>query len=279
MNSDEYQYLNLVNDILENGIMEEGRNGNTKSVFGRSMKFSLTNNKIPILTTKKIAWKTCLKELIWFISGKTDNSILKNKNVHIWDMNEKENSPDLGPIYGHQWRHFNAPYIDCFTDYKEKGIDQLQNIINQLKDPLQRYSRRLVLSSWNPCQIEEMALPPCHVLFQFYTRDNKLSCALYQRSGDIGLGVPFNIASYSFLTHLIAKHTGLIAHEFIYFLGDAHIYENHIQALQTQVKREPYDFPTLEIENVYDDIEEYKDTDFILHNYKHYPLVEMKMTK
>jgi len=279
MNSEEYQYLNLIKDILDNGFLEEGRNGKTKSVFGRSMHFSLSDNKIPILTTKKTAWKTCLRELLWFISGKTDNDILKKQNVHIWDLNEKENSSDLGPIYGHQWRHFNAPYTDSQTDYSEKGIDQLQNIINLLKDPIQRYSRRLLLCAWNPCQIQEMALPPCHVLVQFYVRENKLSCALYQRSGDVGLGVPFNIASYSFLTHLLAKHTGLIAHEFIHFLGDAHIYKDHLEPLQEQIKRIPYDFPSLEIKNVYEKIEDYKEDDFILTNYQHHAIVSMKMSK
>jgi len=271
----ETQYLDLIRDILENGSSETCRNGRTISVFGRSMRFSL-HDQIPILTTKRTAWKTCLRELLWFIHGQTDNTILNEKGVHIWDMNSNP-SGDLGPIYGHQWRHFNAAYTDCHTDYSGKGVDQLQNIIDQLKDPVQRYSRRLVMSAWNPCQIQEMALPPCHVLAQFYVRENKLSCALYQRSGDVGLGVPFNIASYSFLTHLIAKITGLEAHEFIHFLGDAHIYENHVDALLEQVKREPYPFPKIEIKRVCN-IDEYTEEDIVVHDYKYHPPIKMDMT-
>jgi len=271
----EQQYLDLIDDILKNGHSETGRNGKTTSVFGRSMRFSLKNT-IPLLTTKKTAWKTCLKELLWFIRGQTDNNILAKNGVHIWDANA--NSSDLGPIYGHQWRHFNAPYTDCSTDYTGKGVDQLQLIIDQLRDPIKRYSRRLVMSAWNPCQIPEMALPPCHVLVQFYVRENKLSCALYQRSGDVGLGVPFNIASYSFLTHLIAKHTGLEAHEFIHFLGDAHIYENHIEALKEQIQRKPYPFPKIEIKRVCDKIEDYREDDIIIHDYVHHPTIKMEMS-
>jgi len=275
----EEQYLELINDIISNGNIEQCRNGKTMSVFGRSMRFSL--DTIPILTTKKMAWKTCLKELLWFIRGQTDNSILNDKGVHIWDLNADMKSDivgELGPIYGHQWRHFNAPYVTCRTDYTGQGIDQLQNIIDQLRDPIQRYSRRLVMSAWNPCQLHEMALPPCHILVQFYVRDNKLSCALYQRSGDVGLGIPFNIASYSLLTHLIAKHVGLIPHEFVHFLGDAHIYEDHVDALTEQMKRKPHPFPTLEIKCVREKLEDYTEDDFVVHNYVHHPPVKMQMS-
>ena len=176
-----------------------------KSVFGYSMRYPLRDGVIPLLTTKRVAWKTCFHELIWFIRGCTDNKKLIEKNVHIWDANatrefldsrgltENEEN-DLGPVYGHQWRHFNAPYSNCHENYDGLGIDQLQNIINMLNDPEQRTSRRLVLSAWNPCQLDEMALPPCHVLMQFYVKEDKyLSCSLYQRSGDVGLGVPFNM--------------------------------------------------------------------------------------
>ena len=164
----------------------------------------------------------------------------------------------MGPVYGHQWRHFNAPYENCHSDYSGEGVDQLQNIIEMLKDPTQRSSRRMVISAWNPCQIDQMALPPCHILFQFYVRENKyLSCSMYQRSGDVGLGVPFNIASYSLLTHIIAKHCGLVADEFVYFLGNAHIYEEHIEPLKEQVERLPYEFPQIKINKVHDSIEEY----------------------
>jgi thymidylate synthase len=265
---EEEQYYQLIKDILNNGILEQGRNGNTISIFGSAMRFSLQNNKIPFLTSKKLAWKTCLKELLWFINGSTDNSILQEQNVHIWDEDAKKSTKenDLGPIYGHQWRHYNAKYIDCKTDYTNQGIDQLQNVINQLKNP--SLSRRIILTSWNPEQIDEMVLPPCHVFAQFNVNSNKeLSCSLYQRSGDVGLGVPFNIASYSFLTHLLAKHCGLIAKDFIYIIGNAHIYEEHIDSLKTQIENPLYDFPTISIKNIYENIDEYKVNDFEIHNY------------
>lgn len=286
---EEYQYLNLISDILEEGSTEMTRNGYTKSVFGATMCFSLQNNKIPILTTKKVAWKTCLKELLWFISGKTDNQHLRDVNVHIWDANGSREFldsrglinrrvDDLGPIYGHQWRHFNAPYVDCDTDYTGKGIDQLQNIIDSLKDPSQRTSRRMVLSAWNPCQLDEMALPPCHVLVQFNVHDgNKLSCMMTQRSCDCCLGQPFNIASYAFLTHLLAKHCELEAYEFIYSIGNCHIYEEHYEGAKEQLKREPYEFPTITIKQKRENIDDYVLDDFELTNYKCHDVIKMKM--
>lgn len=287
---EENQYIDLVRKILENGCIDESRNGKTKSIFGYSMRFSLLNGCVPLLTTKKIAWKTCMKELLWFIRGSTDNTELSNQNVHIWDKNASREFldgrglsnykvGDLGPVYGHQWRHFNAPYTGCNVDYTGKGIDQLQYIIDSLKDPITRTSRRLVLSSWNPCQLDEMALPPCHVLMQFNVRDNKyLSCSLYQRSGDVGLGVPFNIASYSFLTHIIAKHCGLEADDFVYFLGNAHIYEEHIDALTIQISREPKSFPKILIKNAYENIEDYTINDIIWETpYEYHEMISMEM--
>jgi thymidylate synthase len=287
---EEYQYLNLLENILENGFWEEGRNGKTKGIFGQSMRFSLKDGKIPILTTKKTAWKTCLKELLWFIRGETDNKILKEQGVHIWDANgsrefldsrslKNYETDELGPIYGRQWRHFNA---DCCVDGKlvegSNGVDQLQQIIDALKDPTQRTSRRLVMSAWNPCQLDQMALPPCHVLCQFSVKNgDQLSCAMFQRSCDVPLGTPINIASYSFLTHLLAKHCGLKAHEFIYFMGDCHIYEDHIESMKEQIEREPYEFPTLTIKQVRDDINDYQVNDFELHNYQHHSQIKMKM--
>ena len=268
MNHEEQQYLDLIKRLFLNGSKETSRNGNVISTFGNMMRFSLKNGNLPLLTTKKVAWKTCFKELFWFIKGSTNNQELKDKNVHIWDANASREfldsrnltyeENDLGPVYGHQWRHFNAPYENCHNDYSGQGVDQLQNIIEMLKDPTQRSSRRMVISAWNPCQIDQMALPPCHILFQFYVRENKyLSCSMYQRSGDVGLGVPFNIASYSLLTHIIAKHCGLVADEFVYFLGNAHIYEEHIEPLKEQVERLPYEFPQIKINKVHDSIEEY----------------------
>ena len=205
---------------------------------------------------------------MWFVKGSTSNHELKKQNVHIWNANgsreflDSRNLPyeedDLGPVYGHQWRHFNANYSNCHEDYKGTGVDQLQNVISMLKDPTQRNSRRMVISAWNPCQLDEMALPPCHVLFQFHvSREKYLHCSMYQRSGDVGLGVPFNIASYSMLTHIIAKHCDLIPYEFVYFLGNAHIYEDHIEPLKEQIKRVPYSFPKIQIKNKYENIEAY----------------------
>tara|TARA_Y100000389_G_scaffold98517_1_gene95194 strand:- start:1185 stop:2126 length:942 start_codon:yes stop_codon:yes gene_type:complete len=289
--SDEYQYINLIQTILENGYNESGRNGNVKAIFGTSMRFNLSNNKIPILTTKKLAWKTCLKELLWFISGSTDNKILKQKNVKIWNENASREfldsrglqhlaEDDLGPVYGHQWRFFNAPYDNCHTDYTNKGVDQLKYIIDSLKDPNTRTSRRLIMSAWNPQQLDQMALPPCHVLAQFNVFDgDKLSVALYQRSGDVGLGVPFNIASYAFLTHLIAHHCNLKASEFVYFLGNAHIYDDHIETLKIQKNNIPMELPTLSIINKYETIDQYSIDDFVVENYNHHNELKMNMRK
>ncbi|MEX0598463.1 MAG: thymidylate synthase, partial [Candidatus Paceibacterota bacterium] len=285
---DENQYLTLVQEILKEGTMETGRNGKVITVFGAAMHFSLDNNTIPFLTTKKLAWKTCLRELLWFIRGQTSNNILREQNVHIWDangsrdfldsrgLNYEEN--DLGPVYGHQWRHFNAEYKDCNTDYTGQGIDQLQYIINSLKDPKERNSRRLVMSAWNPCQLNEMALPPCHILCQFSVKDgNKLSCSLYQRSVDLCVGSPINIASYCFLTHLIAHHCDLIADDFVYYMGNVHIYEDHINGANEQIFREPYAFPKLLIKNKYENINDYNLEDFEILDYKSHPLIKFKM--
>jgi thymidylate synthase len=272
-NIEEHQYLDLIRDIINNGSIEEGRNGKTYTKFGNMMKFSLKNGKIPILTTKQLAWRVCFEELFWFIKGSTNNTELKEKKVNIWNDNASRNfldsrglynlaENDLGPVYGHQWRHFNAEYLDCNTNYNGHGVDQLQYIIDQLKNPETRNSRRLVMSAWNPCQINQMALPPCHMICQFHVRDGKyLSCALFQRSGDVGLGVPFNIASYSLLTHILAKHCGLEADEFVHFLGNSHIYEDHLMALKIQIERSPFDFPSIEICNKHENIEDYSISD------------------
>jgi thymidylate synthase len=289
---EEHQYLNLIKDILDNGTWEVGRNGRTKSIFGHSMRFSLADGKIPILTTKKTAWKTCLKELLWFIRGETDNKILQDQGVHIWDGNSSrefldsrglKSNPEgiLGPIYGFQWRHFNAPYDNqtgkVLSD-SDSGIDQLQEIIDQLKDPLQRSSRRLLMTAWNPCQLDQMALPPCHIICQFNVHDgNKLSCSMYQRSVDCILGQPFNIASYSLLTHLLAKHCGLEAYEFIHFMGNCHLYENAIDAATLQLTREPFPFPTLSIGQVRENINDYQVEDFVVTGYQSHEAIKVAM--
>lgn len=290
-NGDEAQYTQLIKDILSHGTIEKGRNGFTKVLVGNIMYFDLTENKLPLLTTKKVAWKSCLKELLWFIRGQTDNGILQQQNVKIWNANasrdflESRNlahyrDNDLGPIYGFQWRHFNASYTNCDADYSNTGVDQLEYVIEQLKNPETRNSRRLLISAWNPCQLDEMVLPPCHVLMQFnVTEGNKLSCSLYQRSGDVGLGVPFNIASYSFLTHLLAAHCGLEAKEFIYHLGNAHIYDDHINSLEEQVKRKPLEFPKVSIKQTFEDINSYGFDDFVVENYNSHETIKMEMRK
>lgn len=293
---EEYQYLNLIQNILENGTWENGRNGKVKSLFGASMRFSLKDGHIPILTTKKVAWKTCLKELLWFIKGDTNNKHLQEQGVHIWDTNaSKEFMASrnlthyeeglLGPIYGWQWRRFNAPYNYSSGEQeqeefniREKGFDQLQYIIDQLKNPETRNNRRLVMSAWNPTQLSQMALPPCHVMCQFNVHDgNKLSCMMVQRSSDCMLGQPFNIASYSFLTHLIAKHCDLEPYEFIHFLGNCHIYEDHISAAETQIKRIPYKFPSVEITTKRENIDDYTISDFVIKDYISHESIKMKM--
>ena len=287
--NEENQYLNLLDDILSSHNNQEGRNGNTLSIFGSTMHFSLEHNKMPIMTTKKVAWKTCLRELLWFIKGDTNNKHLKEKNVHIWDENgsrqfldgrglTKFMEDDLGPIYGFQWRHYNAKYNDCNSDYSNKGIDQLKEVIECLKDPEKRNSRRMIITAWNPCQLDIMALPPCHIFMQFnVTNNTKLSCAMYQRSNDEACGTCFNIASYCFLTHLLAKHCDLEPYEFLYYKGNCHIYEEHIDNIKVQVQREPFEFPTLEIINKREHIEDYVETDFIVSNYKHHDAIKYIM--
>lgn len=304
MQKEEYQYINLVNKILQDGSWEIGRNGRTKGIFGYMMRYSLKNNTIPIFTTKKTAWKTCLKELLWFIHGDTDNKILQRQNVHIWDGNTSREFLDdsglklyedgiAGPIYGYQWRFFGAKY-NCFTggriidhfdegdrhlnDVLYTGIDQLQYIIDCLKDPAKRTSRRLIMTAWNPIQINQMALPPCHVMCQFNVHDgNKLSCSLYQRSNDVSLGTSFNVASYSFLTHLLANHCGLVAHEFIHFMGNCHIYEDHIEPMEQILQREPYDFPTINIKIIKENINDYTVDDFEIIGYQSHDSIKMSM--
>lgn len=282
------QYRVLVKKILKYGDFKNGRNGNTISLFGNKMTFCLKDDKVPFLSTKKLAWRSCLRELLWFMKGSTDNRILTNDNVKIWNGNADKEflktrgleypiEGDLGPIYGHQWRHFNAKYIDCDTDYSGKGVDQLQNIVDSLNDNNEKFSRRLILSAWNPEQINEMALPPCHVMSQFYVNsNNELSCMLFQRSGDVGLGIPFNIASYAMLTHILARHCNLEPDKLIHFIGDAHIYENHVEPLKQQIIRPNYSMPTIQI-NKKNSINDYEFDDIKIKNYKYHPTIKMDM--
>ena len=289
----ELGYLNLIRQIIKGGKRQVGRNGITYTSIGETLRFSLEDNKIPLMTTKKLAWRVCLKELLWFMNGDTNNKLLKDQNVKIWNGNGTREfldsrglnhlkEDDLGPVYGHQWRFWNAPYnreFGCLENYKGKGIDQLQNIIDEINKSKEsgESSRRMIMSAWNPEQLDEMALPPCHVLSQYHLVNNRLSCTLYQRSGDVGLGVPFNIASYSFLTHLLAKHCGLEAGEFVHFIGNAHIYDDHVEPLKLQLKNEPYDFPDLKIKKKRENIDDYKFNDFSINNYKFHKVIKMDM--
>ena len=286
---EEYQYLNLIQDLLNEGKLEEGRNGKTIRGVGAAMHFSLENGKIPILTTKKTAWKTGTRELLWFIKGQTDNKILTDQGVGIWKGNttaeflekcglDYEPGRSIGPMYGHQARFWNAAYTGCETDYTGQGIDQLQKVIDDLKNPETRNSRRHVVSVWNPEQLDQGVLNPCHILYQFVVTDgNKLSCLLFQRSNDSILGLPINVLSYSMLTHILAKICDLEPYEFIHFGGDVHIYDNLFEQAKEQISREPYPFPTLEILNKRDNVNDYVIEDFKLHDYQYHPAIKGAM--
>tara|TARA_B100000686_G_scaffold345306_2_gene429660 strand:+ start:221 stop:1597 length:1377 start_codon:yes stop_codon:yes gene_type:complete len=283
INFQEYQYLDLLKDILENGIKKDSRNSTVYSSFGSRMKFDLREG-FPLLTTKKMPWKTILRELLWFIKGSTSNKELQDKNVHIWDANASKEflktrglsyeEGDLGPIYGFQWRHFGAKYKDHMTDYQGQGIDQLQWIIHEIQtNPM---SRRLIMSSWNPVDLDRMALPPCHIMIQFNIEDKYIDAQLYQRSGDMFLGVPFNISSYAFLLHIIGKITGYIPRYFIHIIGDTHIYEDHIDSVKEQLLRIPSKFPSLEINSI-DTIDTIQEDNLKINNYQYYPTIQAKM--
>lgn len=283
---EEQQYIDLIKKILQTGTKKDDRTGiGTYSVTGAQMRFSLSDNIFPLLTTKRVFFRGVLEELLFFVNGKTDNKLLVEKNVNIWTHNStakffKKNNinraeGDLGPVYGFQWRHFGADYVDCNTDYSGRGIDQLKNVIESIKkDP---NSRRHIVSAWNPMQLNVMALPPCHLLFQFVVRGNLLDCILYQRSGDVGLGIPFNIASYSLLTIMVAHLCDLNPGEFIHFIGDAHVYINHVNALTEQIARAPTNFPTLKLARQITELEDFKYEDFVLSGYEPHPPIKMDM--
>lgn len=256
------QYLDLLQHIRTNGTMKSDRTGTgTQSVFGYQMRFDLSEG-FPLLTTKKVHLKSIIYELLWFIAGDTNIKYLKDHGVTIWDEWADENG-DLGPVYGHQWRSWPTP--DGGT------IDQLSNVINQIKNNPD--SRRMIVSAWNVAEVEKMALPPCHSLFQFYVADGKLSCQLYQRSADVFLGVPFNIASYALLTMMIAQVCGLQPGEFIHTTGDTHIYVNHFEQVATQLSREPRALPKMKINPDVKNIFDFKYEDFELVDYDPYPRI------
>ena len=286
INEEEYQYLNLLKKVLEEGLETESRNSKVFSLFGEKMVYDLSKG-FPLLTTKRVGYKTVLRELLWFIRGSTSNKELTDKKVHIWTQNSSREfldsrgldheEGDLGPVYGFQWRHFGAEYEDKDTDYRGKGVDQLQNVIDLIKN--EPNSRRIILNSWNASDLDKMALPPCHVMCQFNvdTKNNKLDCQLYQRSGDMFLGVPFNIASYAFLTHIIGKITGYQVGRLIHILGDTHIYESHLDAVKEQIERVPYQFPELSISNELTDINTIKEEYFTFQNYKYHDKISAPM--
>ncbi|PAV17959.1 thymidylate synthase [Pyrrhoderma noxium] len=297
---EEDQYTQLIKDVLTNGEAREDRTGTgTLSIFAPpNLRFSLSGNTLPLLTTKRVFSRGIIEELIWFVKGRTDSNLLSEKGVKIWDGNgsraflderglSHRREGDLGPVYGFQWRHFGAQYESCDADYAGKGIDQLRGVIHKIKNT--PTDRRIVLSAWNPADMDKMALPPCHILCQFYVsslsnpsqgQKRKLSCLMFQRSADLGLGIPFNIASYAILTHLIAQLTDTEAHQLIIQLGDAHVYRDHVDALKIQVEREPRAFPKIrwrrDMSSV--DLDDVEPEDVIIEGYKPHPAVSMKMS-
>ncbi|WFC98367.1 thymidylate synthase [Malassezia yamatoensis] len=299
--NEEEQYLNLISDVIYNGVLRQDRTGTgTRAIFApqSNLKFSLRNNTLPLLTTKRVFLRGVLEELLWFISGSTDANKLTDRDIHIWDGNGSEEflkqrglghrrQGDLGPVYGFQWRHFGAKYIDADTDYTGQGVDQLADVIDKIKN--NPTDRRILLSAWNPSDLQLMALPPCHILCQFFVttvtpeeqaegKKPQLSCQMYQRSCDLGLGIPFNIASYSLLTHFIAHVTGCEAAEFTLVMGDAHVYLDHIEPLQQQLTREPRAFPQLRFRREVTDIDDFHPEDVEVLNYHPHGKIAMKMS-
>ena len=290
------QYLDLLHHILDKGSKKEDRTGTgTISTFGYQMRFDLADG-FPLVTTKKVHLKSIIHELLWFIKGETNIKYLVDNNVRIWnewpyrnfqktanynretleEFVEKIKTDDafakkhgnLGPVYGRQWRHFEGP--------EGKYVDQLSEVIKDIKN--NPYSRRLIINSWNPPLVPEMALPPCHMMFHFYVNNNKLSCLLYQRSADSFLGVPFNIASYALLTLMVAQVTNLEPGEFIHTLGDAHIYNNHLEQIKLQLRRSPKALPTMTLNKDIKNIENFKYEDFKLSNYQPHPPIKGKVS-
>ena len=287
----EWSYLNALSDVLNTGSIRSTRNSKTISKFGVNMSFDISTS-FPLLTTKRVYWSGVIKELLWFLSANTNANDLHNDKVKIWDGNSSREfldsrnlthyeEGDCGPIYGFQWRNFNATYKGMDVSHKGEGVDQLKDIIDQINnDPT---SRRMIMSAWNPCQLDEMCLPPCHVLYQFYVRiDNEgnkhLSCQMYQRSGDMFLGIPFNIASTSALTYIISHMTNCQPDRVIINIGDAHVYSEHINAVKKQLDRVPFEFPKLRIlGSPKDKIEDYKIDDFVIENYKNQGTISAPM--
>ncbi len=257
------QYNDLLRHVMEHGVKKEDRTGTgTVSVFGYQMRFNLAEG-FPLVTTKKVHTKSIIHELLWFLKGETNIKYLKDNGVSIWDEWADANG-NLGPVYGYQWRSWPTA--------NGESVDQISQLIEQIKKNPD--SRRLLVNAWNVGEVSKMALPPCHILFQFYVADGKLSCQLYQRSADLFLGVPFNIASYALLTHMVAQVCGLKAGEFVHTLGDAHIYSNHFEQVKLQLTREPLQLPTLELNPLIKNIFDFKFEDIAVINYQSHPAIK-----
>jgi dihydrofolate reductase / thymidylate synthase len=283
INQDEMQYLSLLNNIYNNGSKRKTRNGEVISSFSEKMTFDLRNG-FPLLTSKKIGWKTVLRELLWFIRGSTNNKELQGKNVHIWDGNASKEylqsrgldyeEGDLGPIYGYQWRNFGGEYHGISSE-NGRGVDQIKYMIDLIQnDPS---SRRIIMSAWNPSDLDKMALPPCHILFQIYVDGDYIDGQLYQRSGDMFLGVPFNIASYSFFLHIIGKLTKKTPRFLYHVLGDAHIYSLHYKAIEQQLIHDTRPFPSLIVSDQLTDIDSIDESYFNIENYNHAGVIKAPM--
>lgn len=262
------QYQDLLKLVLEKGTQKGDRTGTgTKSYFGAQLRFDLSKG-FPLVTTKKVHLKSIIHELLWFLKGDTNIKYLQDNKVRIWDEWADANG-DLGPVYGAQWRSWNT-----YSSYE--GIDQIRNAIQQIKT--NPNSRRIIVTAWNPAELDDMALPPCHLLFQFYVLNGKLSCQLYQRSADVFLGVPFNIASYALLTMMVAQVCGLELGEFVHTFGDVHIYNNHMEQVNLQLSREPRPLPTMTLNPDVTNIDGFKYEDFTLTNYKPHPRIKGKVS-
>jgi thymidylate synthase len=258
------QYEDLLADVLNNGTHKSDRTGTgTTSVFGRQMRFDLREDVFPLITTKRVHFKSLALEMLWFLRGDSNTAWLKERGVKIWDE-WADADGELGPVYGVQWRTWPTP--------DGRHIDQISEVVESIRTNPD--SRRHIVSAWNVAEIENMALPPCHAFFQFYVADGELSCQLYQRSADMFLGVPFNIAEYALLTRMVAQQTGLKAGDFVWTGGDCHVYDNHVDQVREQLSRDPYPFPTLSISRAPESILDYDFDDFEVHDYVHHPTIK-----
>ena len=284
---DELNYLNTLRDVISNAKERHDRTGEgTISHFGCHARYNLSKS-FPLLTTKRVYWKGIVEELLWFLKGDTNAQHLIDKNVHIWDLNTTREfldsaglthlkERDGGPIYGFNFRHFGANYVDCDTNYEGQGVDQVKEVLRMIKE--EPHSRRIIINLWNPSDLNKVCLPACHTLYQFYVDGDNLSCSLYQRSGDLGLGVPFNIASASLMTHIFAHLSGKKPYELVHTIGDAHIYKNHIAAIEEQLTRTPTPFPILRIKDRdQKEVEDYVYDDFVIMGYEPLPTIKMDM--